>query len=77
MKRNTDDDNAEAAELARLAAQFGKGSGQDDGVTSKPDDVEQSVDEVFFVQVKRNIDDGSANAGEDGLSGGASWQRRG
>lgn len=50
--------------MACLETQFGKGMGQDSDVTSKPDEEEQFVDEESFVQVKRNLDDDNAEAGE-------------
>merc|ERR1719409_122931 len=66
VKRNIDDDNAEAAEMARLEAQSDKDLGEDDDETSKSDDDSDSSDddEESFVQVKRNIDDDNAEAAE-------------
>merc|ERR1719181_967138 len=64
-KRNIDDDNAEAAEMARLEAQSDKDLGEDDDETSKTDDdEEEQSDDESFVQVKRNIDDDNAEAAE-------------
>jgi len=67
VKRNIDDDNAEAAEMARLEAQSDKDMGEDDDESSKSDDsddADTSADEESFVQVKRNIDDDNAEAAE-------------
>jgi hypothetical protein len=66
-KRNIDDDNAEAAEMARLEAQSDKDMGEDDDASSKTDDDDSaaSEDEESFVQTKaRNIDDDNADAAE-------------
>merc|ERR1719271_404961 len=65
VKRNIDDENAEAAEMARLEAQSDKDLGEDDDETSKnDDDAESSDDDDSFIQVKRNIDDDNAEAAE-------------
>merc|ERR1719335_616041 len=61
--RNIDDDNAEAAEMARLEAQSDKDLGEDDDDSSKTDDSEESDDESF-IQKSRNIDDDNAEAAE-------------
>jgi len=61
VKKNIDDDNAEAAEMARLEAQSDKDMGEDDDETSKSDD---DNGEDSFVQVKKNIDDDNAEAAE-------------
>merc|ERR1719272_2091531 len=51
-KRNIDDDNAEAAEMARLEDQSDKDMGEDDNEAKSDDDSEKSDDEESFVQVK-------------------------
>merc|ERR1711865_1061221 len=62
--KNIDDDNAEAAEMARLEDQSDKDMGEDDNEAKSDDDSEKSDDEKSddeesFVQVKKskNIDD--------------------
>merc|ERR1711865_433098 len=57
-KRNIDDDNAEAAEMARLEAQSDKDMGEDDDETKADDDEEKSDDEESFVQVSSKKGDG-------------------
>merc|ERR1719478_1124962 len=68
VRRNIDDENAEAAEMARLEAQSDKDMGEDDDETSKTDDTSENDDEAeSFLQVKqtkRNIDDDNAEAAE-------------
>merc|ERR1740133_125099 len=66
-KRNIDDENAEAAEMARLEAQSDKDMGEDDDESAKSDDDDSKADDdESFVQVKskRNIDDENAEAAE-------------
>merc|ERR1719157_450910 len=64
-KKNIDDDNAEAAEMARLEDQSDKDMGEDDNEAKSDDDSEKSDDEESFVQVKaKNIDDDNAEAAE-------------
>merc|ERR1719345_687346 len=64
--KNIDDDNAEAAEMARLEDQSDKDMGEDDNEAKSDDDSEKSDDEESFVQVKskKNIDDDNAEAAE-------------
>merc|ERR1719386_9257 len=65
VKRNIDDDNAAAAEMARLEAQSDKDMGEDDDETTEKDGSNDSSDgEVSFIQVNRNIDDDNAEAAE-------------
>merc|ERR1719424_978573 len=65
VKRNIDDENAEAAEMARLEAQSDKDMGEDDDETSATgDDDTTGPGEESFVQVKKNIDDENAEAAE-------------
>jgi len=56
--RNIDDDNAEAAEMARLEAQSDKDMGEDDDETKSDDDEEKSDDEESFVQTSSKKGDG-------------------
>merc|ERR1719409_1640879 len=59
MKRNIDDENAEAAEMARLEAQSDKDMGEDDDDTAQTDDANENGSDdqdESFLQVKRNID---------------------
>merc|ERR1719272_2722034 len=58
VKRNIDDDNAEAAEMARLEAQSDKDMGEDDDETKSDDDEEKSDDEESFVQTSSKKGDG-------------------
>merc|ERR1719223_2013696 len=63
--KNIDDDNAEAAEMARLEDQSDKDMGEDDNDAQSDDDSEKSDDEESFVQVNRkNVDDDNAEAAE-------------
>merc|ERR1719331_1132597 len=64
--RNIDDDNAEAAEMARLEAQSDKDMGEDDDDSSKTDsdDNSESDESESFIQKSRNIDDDNAEAAE-------------
>jgi hypothetical protein len=65
LKRNVDDDNAEAAEMARLEAQSDKDMGEDDDENTQSDQsTEGTADEESFIQLKRNIDDDNAEAAE-------------
>jgi len=63
VSRNIDDDNAEAAEMARLEAQSDKDMGEDDD-ESKTDGDDEKSDDESFVQLSRNIDDDNAEAAE-------------
>merc|ERR1719271_2161280 len=68
-KRNIDDDNAQAAEMARTEDQADKIMGGDDDETPQNESKEQgSVDEadsfMQVIQAKRNIDDDNAQAAE-------------
>jgi len=60
VQRNIDDENAEAAEMARLEAQSDKDMGEDDDESSSDD----TTGEESFVQVRKNIDDDNAEAAE-------------
>merc|ERR1719428_1369081 len=63
--RNIDDDNVQAAEMARLEDQADKMMGEDDDETSKSSDSENGEDEQeSFLQTGRNIDDDNAQAAE-------------
>jgi hypothetical protein len=63
LRRNIDDDNAEAAEMARLEAQSDKDMGEDDDENTQSDQSTESTgDEESFIQLKRNIDDDNAEA---------------
>merc|ERR1719261_1005911 len=69
--RNIDDDNAEAAEMARMEDQADKIMGEDDDESSENnDDQNKSEDEDdSFIQLRkhmkaRNIDDDNAEAAE-------------
>jgi len=62
--KNIDDDNAEAAEMARLEAQSDKDMGEDDDESKTDDDEEKSDDEESFIQKSKNIDDDNAEAAE-------------
>merc|ERR1719171_3186674 len=69
LKRNIDDDNAEAAEMARLEAQSDKDLGEDDDETSAASDDEETTDgDESLMQTARklgrNIDDDNAEAAE-------------
>jgi hypothetical protein len=65
LKRNIDDDNAQAAEMARLEAQSDKDMGEDDDENTQSDQsTEGTGDEESFIQLKRNIDDDNAEAAE-------------
>merc|ERR1719197_775438 len=66
VSRNIDDENAEAAEMARLEAQSDKDMGEDDDEASSSDssEEEKSDDDESFVQMSRNIDDENAEAAE-------------
>merc|ERR1719310_560891 len=65
-KRNIDDDNAQAAEMARMEDQADNIMGEDNDETSASDSDERgSGDQAdSFIQVKRNIDDDNAQAAE-------------
>merc|ERR1719310_2749305 len=65
-KRNIDDDNAQAAEMARMEDQADNMMGEDNDETSASDSDEHgSGDQAdSFIQVKRNIDDDNAQAAE-------------
>merc|ERR1719263_842792 len=65
-KRNIDDDNVQAAEMAHMEDQADKiMSEDDDDETSGSNGSERSTDEEdSFIQVKRNIDDDNAQAAE-------------
>merc|ERR1719271_2186689 len=63
--RNIDDDNAQAAEMARLEDQADKIMSEDDDEISKSSDSEDNEDEQeSFLQTGRNIDDDNAQAAE-------------
>jgi len=65
IRRNIDDDNAQAAEMARLEDQADKMMGEDDDETSKSSDSEDNEYEPeSFLQTGRNIDDDNAQAAE-------------
>jgi len=66
VKRSIDDDNAQAAEMARMEDQADKVMGEDNDETSASDSDERgSGDQAdSFIQVKRNIDDDNAQAAE-------------
>merc|ERR1719217_751473 len=65
-KKNIDDDNAEAAEMARLEAQSDKDMGEEDDQSTGSQDSSDTGgnNDESFVQVKRNIDDENAEAAE-------------
>merc|ERR1719197_792161 len=64
VKKNIDDDNAQAADMARMEDEVDKLEGEDDDAT-KSDDDESSQDSAdSFIQVKKNIDDDNAQAAE-------------
>merc|ERR1740130_1299134 len=64
--KNIDDDNAEAAEMARLEDQSDKDMGEDSDEAVKSDDNAGGSDQSeSFVQFKgKNIDDDNADAAE-------------
>merc|ERR1719291_221053 len=66
VSRNIDDENAEAAEMARLEAQSDKDMGEDDDEESGSNDAAKSEDDAeegeSLVQVSRNIDEENAKA---------------
>merc|ERR1719171_2213261 len=69
--RNIDDDNAEAAEMARLEDESDKIMGEDDGESSENNDDQNKSDDEddSFIQLRkhmkaRNIDDDNAQAAE-------------
>merc|ERR1719506_3068413 len=66
ITRNIDDDNAQAAEMARMEDQADKIMGEDQGDYDKSDDSEDSKEPGTdsFLQIKRNIDDDNAQAAE-------------
>merc|ERR1719486_481978 len=66
IKRNIDDDNAQAAEMARMEDQADKIMGEDQEDYGKSDDSEDSKEPGTdaFLQIKRNIDDDNAQAAE-------------
>merc|ERR1719352_295460 len=68
-KRNIDDDNAQAAEMARMEDQADKIMGEDDDETSQNESEEQGGEDkadsfMQVIQAKRNIDDDNAQAAE-------------
>merc|ERR1719235_821407 len=66
IKRNIDDDNAQAAEMARMEDQADKIMGEDQDDYGKSDDSEDSKEPGTdsFLQIKRNIDDDNVQAAE-------------
>merc|ERR1719324_2087566 len=66
IKRNIDDDNAQAAEMAHMEDQADKIMGEDQDDYGKSDDSEDSKEPGTgaFIQIKRNIDDDNAQAAE-------------
>merc|ERR1740127_188383 len=71
VKRNIDDDNAQAAEMARMEDQADKIMGEDDDETSENNDDQNKSDDEddSFIQLRkhmktRNIDDDNAEAAE-------------
>merc|ERR1719263_788252 len=66
IKRNIDDDNAQAAEMAHMEDQADKIMGEDQDDYGKSDDSEDSKEPGTdsFLQIKRNIDDDNAQAAE-------------
>merc|ERR1719335_1260847 len=66
IRRNIDDDNAQAAEMARMEDQADKIMGEDQGDYDKSDDSEDSKElgTDAFLQIKRNIDDDNAQAAD-------------
>merc|ERR1719172_510656 len=66
IRRNIDDDNAQAAEMARMEDQADKIMGEDQDESSQRDDSEDSKEPGAdsFLQIKRNIDDDNAQAAE-------------
>merc|ERR1719305_624145 len=69
--RNIDDDNAQAAEMARLEDQSDKIMGEDDGESSENNEDQNKSDDEddSFIQLRehmkaRNIDDDNAQAAE-------------
>merc|ERR1711957_632281 len=69
VKRNIDDDNAEAAEMARLEAQSDKDMGEDDDETTQSEDGSDSSSDASesFVQVKHAINGNHAEVAEMAL----------
>merc|ERR1719269_33810 len=66
IKRNIDDDNAQAAEMARMEDQADKIMGEDQDESSQRDNSDDSKEPGTdaFLQIKRNIDDDNAQAAE-------------
>merc|ERR1719460_2617078 len=69
VKRSIDDDNAQAAEMARMEDQADKIMGEDDDETSQNESEEQGGEDkadsfMQVIQAKRNIDDDNAQAAE-------------
>merc|ERR1719388_290060 len=66
IKRNIDDDNAQAAVMARMEDQADKIMGEDQDESSQRDDSEDSKEPGTdaLIQIKRNIDDDNAQAAE-------------
>merc|ERR1719269_198086 len=69
VKRNIDDDNAQAAEMARMEDQADKIMSEDDDETSQNESEEQGGEDkadsfMQVIQAKRNIDDDNAQAAE-------------
>merc|ERR1719236_61344 len=66
IRRSIDDDNAQAAEMARMEDQADKIMGEDQDDHGKSDDSEDSKEPGTdaFLQIKRNIDDDNAQAAE-------------
>merc|ERR1719171_3487809 len=66
VKRNIDDDNAQAADMAHMEDQADKIMGEDNDETSASDSDEPGSEDKAdsFIQVKRNIDDDNAQAAE-------------
>jgi hypothetical protein len=79
LKRNIEDDNAEAAEMARLEAESDKDMGEDDDENTQSDQSNEGTgDAESFIQLKRNIDDDNAEAAEMARLGGSltkTWVR--
>merc|ERR1719388_766004 len=66
IKRNIDDDNAQAEEMARMEDQADKIMGADQDESSQRDDSKDIKEPGTdaFLQIKRNIDDDNAQAAE-------------
>merc|ERR1719405_18732 len=66
IKRNIDDDNAQAAEMARMEDQADKIMSEDQDDSSQRDDSEDSKEPGAdsFLQIQRNIEDDNAQAAE-------------